>query len=163
MEIRIAGLCNHDEPVPADVEDEVVLRISRDEVPADVEEHVYDKAACLVMNWAAKLEVYMEFLYVSAMCVDEGSDFEDASHRVRRIPGEEVEDGLHNDLSAPRPDPSWGLEHIWSFHMCPRPASTSRAKSTKFGIVAPAFVCDGVEDRFYGNEHPVHHDMRCRA
>ena len=35
----------------------------------------YDKAACLVMNWAAKLEVYMEFLYVSAACVDKRARF----------------------------------------------------------------------------------------
>ena len=42
--------------------------------------------------------------------------------------------------------------------MFPRLASTSRAKPTKFGIVAPAFVRDGVEDRFYGNEHPVYQD-----
>ena len=76
---------------------------------------------------------------------------------------DEVEDGLHNDLCAPSPDPSWGLENIWSFHMFPRLASTSRAKFTKFGIVAPAFIRDGIEDRFYGNGHPVYQDANHQA
>ena len=74
-----------------------------------VEDRLYDNNRPSCHDPAAGLEVYMEFLYVSAVCEDKGSYFEVASHRVRRTCfRDEVEDRLHNDLSAPRPDPSWG-------------------------------------------------------